>query len=63
MKPSIPSVGHAIDPQVKPILRALKENIEILTGRQRAGTIDDIAETANLAEVKAKINEILARLQ
>lgn len=41
---------------------ALKENIEILTG-QRGGRIKTLVATATTAEIIAKINEIIDRLQ
>lgn len=42
--------------------QAVKENLEILMG-QRAGRIERIKQDATLAEVIAKVNEIITRLQ
>lgn len=41
---------------------AVKENLEILTGK-RGEKIKPLADTASTAEIIAKINEIIARLQ
>lgn len=42
--------------------QAVKENLEILTGR-RAPPLQKLDATATLAEVIAKVNEIIDRLQ
>jgi hypothetical protein len=44
------------------INRAVKENIEQITG-QRGGRIKPLSESASNAEIIAKINEIVDRLQ
>lgn len=41
---------------------AVKENLEILMG-QRGGKTEPLAATATTAEIIAKINEIIDRLQ
>jgi len=45
-----------------PALKAIKENMEIMLG-QRGGRIDLLPSTASTAEIIAKINEIIAKLQ
>lgn len=42
--------------------QALKENLEVIMG-QRGGRIDPLPPDASLADVVAKVNEIIARLQ
>ncbi len=44
------------------INRAVKENLEILQGL-RGGTIAQLPTTATTAEIIAKLNEIVSRLQ
>lgn len=61
MKRAIPSVPRPGDPRDK-FDAALKENLEIMTGR-RGDKIKPLAETATTAEITAKINEIIERLQ
>lgn len=41
---------------------ALKENLEILMG-QRGGKVDTLPSTATTAQIIAKINELIGRLQ
>jgi hypothetical protein len=41
---------------------AIKENLEVLTG-QRSKRITPLADTASTAEIIAKVNELIARLQ
>jgi hypothetical protein len=41
---------------------AVKENIEVITGRRQGGILP-LASTAGTAEIIAKINEIIARIQ
>lgn len=59
---------RAIPPSPKPGDRregfdqAVKENIEIITGR-RGEKIRALPDTASLADVISKVNEIVARLQ
>lgn len=40
-RPGIPALDHSVDPKVRKVMAAIKENIEISNG-QRAGTaVDD----------------------
>ena len=48
-------------PGADPALAALKENFEVLTG-QRGVKITPLNEAATLAEVIAKLNEVIARI-
>lgn len=62
-KPSIPHVVTK-EPGLQDFIVATKENIEIITGRRRgAEKIAQLASTATLADVIAKVNETLDRLQ
>lgn len=61
-KPSIPQVPRTPDRARDQFDRAIKESIETITGR-RAGRIEKLPEGATLAEVVAKVNEIIDRLQ
>lgn len=58
-KPTI--VVTTRDPTLRPTLDAIKENIEILTG-QRRNRIQPLPATASLADVIAKVNQIIDRL-
>lgn len=58
-KPTIVVVTR--DPTLRPTLDAIKENIEILTGQRRNG-IKPLPATASLADVIAKVNQIIDRL-
>lgn len=64
MRPSI-SVPEGVDPELRRSLKAIKENIEILTGR-RNNPIEPIqtgaASTATLADVITKLNEVAAKV-
>jgi hypothetical protein len=60
-KPSIPQVPRGNQPREAFDL-AVKENIELITGR-RGGGIQPLATDASLADVIAKINELVARIQ
>ena len=57
----IPSPA-GLDPEVRKPIEAIKENIEQLRG-VRGTKIDTLPSTATLAEVIAKTNEIITRLQ
>lgn len=59
---SIPQIPISADPQTKAFLAALKENFEIMAG-QRGGRISALESSATNAEIIAKINEIINRLQ
>lgn len=59
-KPAV--IVRTNDPQIKPTLDAIKENIEILEGK-RGSKIRKLESDAVLAGVIEKINEIIDRLQ
>jgi len=61
-KPAIP-VLNSQDRTLNQVLAAVKENIEVITGA-RAGSaqIAPLGNTATNAQVIAKINEIIGRL-
>lgn len=58
--PTVPRSALGSDRQ--PFDTAVKENLDLLLGRQ-GGTIQALPAGATLAEVVAKLNEIIARLQ
>lgn len=60
-KPSIPAVAGVNDPAVAALLRPMKENIELMNG-VRGGQISSLPTGAALADVIAKINEIIGKL-
>lgn len=55
-KPALPSAVNR-----EKFDAAVKSNIEIITGRR--GKIETVATTATTAELAAKLNELLERLQ
>ncbi len=55
---AIPQLPQGLDPQTRAVLAALKENFEILAG-QRGVRIAPLPETATLADIIAKVNEII----
>lgn len=59
-KSSIPAVS--ITSKDYAVLAALKTNVESLTG-QTGGKITKLGETATLADVIVKINQLIDRLQ
>lgn len=61
MKRSIPSIPKPGNPRTS-FDHAVKEILETITG-QRGDRITPLADTATTAEIAAKVNEILARLQ
>ena len=61
LKPAIPSVPKSSDGRDK-FDKAIKEVLETITGR-RNGTIKPLNADASNADVIAKINEIIERLQ
>lgn len=61
MSAQIPSTA-GIDPVVKRVLDATKENIELIKGR-RGTKIASLSVSATNTEIVNKINEIIARLQ
>lgn len=60
-KPAIPQVPRPDQPRTG-FDQAVKENLEILTGR-RQGQVKPLASTATTAEIIAKVNEIVERMQ
>ena len=60
-KPGIPSIPATVSRELFPVLISMKENIELLTGG-RGGNIDQLSASATTAEIVAKINEIIVRL-
>lgn len=61
-KPGIPAITTG-DPRLNQALLAIKENLEIMTGaRPGVREIDQLASTADLATVIAKVNEVIQRL-
>lgn len=59
-KPSIPAI-NVKDGELQRVLLALKENAEILNGL-RGGAIQTLANDASTADLIAKVNEIIERL-
>jgi len=59
-KPAIPAVAVQ-DQTVAVLLRPIKENIEILTGR-RGESLTKLSSSATLSEVITKLNEVIDRL-
>lgn len=55
-KPGLP------DTRSQEFLNAVKENIEIVTGR-RGGKVAQLSKTATTAQIIEKLNELIARLQ
>lgn len=45
-----------------PALKAIKENLEVMMG-QRGGKIETLPTTATLADVIAKVNQLIEKLQ
>lgn len=61
-KPGIPQVPTVAGPAVAAYLRALQGNVDVVTGRQ-GGRITPLKPDATAAEIVAKVNEMLERLQ
>lgn len=60
--PTVPRSALGTDRQ--PFDTALKENLDLLLGRQAGGSaIQPLPAGATLADVVAKLNELIARLQ
>lgn len=60
-KPAIPQVPREAQPRQQ-FDNALKEALEVIMGR-RGGSVQPLAPDASLAEVVAKVNEVISRLQ
>lgn len=60
-KPAIPQVPRDGQPRT-PFDQAVKETLEIITGR-RGGAVQPLPADASLADVIAKVNELVARIQ
>lgn len=62
-KPVLPE-PHTLSPEVAPLGEAVKEHLDILTGRTREGKIERLDESnATANECAAKINQIIDLLQ
>jgi len=61
-KPSIPQVPRGDSPQRTLFDSAVKESLEVITGK-RGGSVKPLEPDATLAEVVARFNELVARLQ
>lgn len=61
-KPSIPQVPRSDSAQRTLFDSAVKESIEVITGK-RGGSVKPLEPDATLAEVVARFNELVARLQ
>ena len=61
-KPSIPQVPRSDNQQRTLFDSAVKESIEVITGK-RGGSVKPLEPDATLAEVVARFNELVARLQ
>lgn len=59
---AIPST-QGLPPETRRVLDPLIESVESIKGRRRAGKIKALPASASLADVIAKINEVLERLQ
>lgn len=60
-KPAIPQVPRDGQPRT-PFDQAVKETLEIVTGR-RVGRIEPLPAGATTDEIVAKLNEVIDRLQ
>ena len=60
-KPGIPTIPPGKDPDTYNVLSTIKETVEILTG-VRGGKISTLSSAATTAQIIAKINEIINRL-
>ena len=60
-KRGIPRVPIGQQPRDK-FDAAVKENLEFIMG-QRGGRVEPLADTASTADIIAKVNEIIQRLQ
>lgn len=60
-KQAIPALGP-LDQSIERLLNPIKQNLDAITGRTPEGEIDVLPSTASLAEVIAKVNEIVRRL-
>lgn len=58
---AIPQIPNHLDPQLRAVLLALKENIEMLAG-QRGSSVQPLPVDADLASATSKINELVSRL-
>lgn len=62
-KPAIPRVA-ALRPDVDLALGAIKQTLDEITGQARnVDRLEPLATTATLAQVIARMNEIVARMQ
>jgi hypothetical protein len=62
-KSAIPSI-RTPDPAMNRVLEALKQNVDSITGQARnAEKLQLLPETASMADVIAKVNAIIDRIQ
>lgn len=59
---SIPSTEE-LSRDMKRFIDPLRANVDMITGRGRPGKIETLPTTASTADIIAKINEIIDRLQ
>jgi hypothetical protein len=60
-KPAIPGTSM-LDPQLAPIIGALKENVELITGARGPVALAQLPASATLAEVIQTLNVIVQRI-
>jgi len=61
-KRSIPPIPTGIEPSMEKVLSPMKENLEIIMGH-RSAKLDLLTSGASTAEIIAKLNALLGRLQ
>lgn len=61
-KPSIPQVPRSDNQQRTLFDSAVKESLEVITGK-RGGSVKTLEPDASLADVIARFNELVGRLQ
>lgn len=61
-KPSIPQVPRSDNQQRTLFDSAVKESLEVITGK-RGGSVKTLEPDATLADVIARFNELVSRLQ
>lgn len=58
---AIPQIPNQLDPQLRALLLAMKENLEMLSGQRGTG-VEPLAGDAALPAVAEKVNELIGRL-
>jgi hypothetical protein len=51
-----------LEPGLRELLSAMKENIELLTGVRGANKLSRVPDSAQLADIIAALNEVIDRL-